>query len=130
MIRFHLNQQSGVPAYLQLVKQVEHALRVGLLVPGDRLPSVRDVVADLVINPNTVAKAYRELEIGGLVQGKPGVGTFVVQALPGPEQQELETLRADSMRWVDRALSAGLDEESIIALVADAVRHLRGEQVA
>jgi GntR family transcriptional regulator len=130
MIRFHLSQQSGVPAYLQLVKQVEHALRVGLLVPGDRLPSVRDVVADLVINPNTVAKAYRELEIGGLVQGKPGLGTFVVQALPGPEQEELESLRADSARWVERALAAGLDEESIIALVADAIRHQQQERVA
>ena len=122
MIQFFLNQRSGVPAYLQLVRQVEHALRVGLLQPGDQLPSVREVVADLVINPNTVVKAYRELELQGLIGAKPGLGTFVLITVPGPPIDELEALRSDLNAWIARALAAGLGEEGISALVAEAVR--------
>ena len=73
-IAFRLDPASGVPTYLQLVQQVEHALRLGYLTPGDRLPRVREVVADLAINPNTVLKAYRDLEQKGLTSGRPGPG--------------------------------------------------------
>ena len=75
-IEFRLDLASGVPTYLQLVHQVEHALRLGYLAPGDQLPKVRDVVAELAINPNTVLKAYKELETKGLAVGRPGQGTF------------------------------------------------------
>ena len=71
-IEFRLDAGSGVPTYLQLVQQVEHALRLGYLKPGDQLPKVRDVVAALAINPNTVLKAYRELDTKGLTTGLPG----------------------------------------------------------
>src|SRR5262245_39558869 len=98
MIRFHLDGRSGVPPYLQLVQQVKHALRVGLPAPGDQLPTVRDVVGDLAINPNTVAKAYRELELEGLVGGRPGLGTFVLKVLPGPAAGDLATLRLELRR--------------------------------
>ncbi len=87
-IEFRLDAASGVPTYLQLVQQVEHALRLGYLKPGDQLPKVRDVVASLAINPNTVLKAYKELETKGLTAGRPGQGTFIQAtlsqvALPG-----------------------------------------------
>ncbi len=82
-IEFRLDPSSGVPTYLQLVQQVEHALRLGYLKPGDQLPKVRDVVASLTINPNTVLKAYKELETKGLAAGRPGQGTFVT-ATPEP----------------------------------------------
>ena len=84
MIEFVLDSRSKVSTSAQLVQQVKQALRVGLLVPGDQLPKVRDVAQTLVINPNTVLKAYRELEIEGLVAGRPGVGTFVARTLAGP----------------------------------------------
>ena len=82
MIEFHLNASSGVPTYVQLVQQVQQALQLGLLEPGDRLPTAQQVVSSLAINPNTVLKAYRELERDGLVRARPGVGTFIVGRLP------------------------------------------------
>ena len=83
-IAFRLDPASGVPTYLQLVQQVEHALRLGYLKPGDQLPKVSEVVASLAINPNTVLKAYRELEHKGLAAGRPGQGTFIEATLePG-----------------------------------------------
>src|ERR1700735_5109974 len=81
LIEFRLDGSSGVPTYLQLVQQVEQALRLGYLKPGDQLPKVRDVVASLAINPNTVLKAYRELEHRGLAAGRPGQGTFIEATL-------------------------------------------------
>src|SRR6266566_5785013 len=81
VIEFHLDARSGVAPYLQLIHQVRHALRLGLLREGDQLPTVKDVVARLAINPNTVLKAYRELEHDGLVAARPGIGTFVTRTL-------------------------------------------------
>jgi GntR family transcriptional regulator len=130
MIDFRLDARSGVPPYLQLVQQVKHALRVGLLGPGDQLPTVRDVVANLAINPNTVAKAYRELEMGGLIGGRPGQGTFVIKGLPGPSATDLAALRFDLDRWLARAFASGLDDESIVALVAATLRETEKENVA
>src|SRR4051812_35651092 len=80
-VEFRLDPASGVPTYLQLVQQVEQALRLGYLKPGDQLPKVRDAVASLAINPNTVLKAYRELETKGLAAGRPGQGTFIQATL-------------------------------------------------
>ena len=82
MIEFHLDPSSGVATYLQLVHQVHQALQFGLLEPGDRLPTAQQVVASLAINPNTVLKAYRDLEREGLVRARPGLGTFVVGHVP------------------------------------------------
>ena len=130
MIDFHLDARSGVPPYLQLVQQVKHALRVGILAPGDQLPTVRDVVANLAINPNTVAKAYRELELEGLIGGRPGQGTFVLKALPGPSAGDLAVLRLDLRRWLHRAAAAGLDDESVLALVAATLWEEAKENVA
>jgi GntR family transcriptional regulator len=121
-IEFRLDSASGVPTYLQLVHQVEHALRLGYLKPGDQLPKVRDVVASLAINPNTVLKAYRELETKGLTVGRPGQGTFIEATLNQVALPELTTLRRSLLSWVATADEAGLDEDGIVALFASAMR--------
>jgi len=121
-IEFRLDTASGVPTYLQLVQQVEHALRLGYLRPGDQLPKVRDVVASLAINPNTVLKAYRELETKGLTAGRPGQGTFIKAALSQVALPELAGLRKALLGWLDAADTAGLDEDGIVALFASALR--------
>jgi GntR family transcriptional regulator len=121
-ITFRLDLGSGVPPYLQLVHQIEHALRLGSLAPGDQLPKVRDVVAQLAINPNTVSKAYRELEIKGLAAGRPGQGTFIVATLNQVALPELSELRRSLVCWVAAADAAGLDEDGMAALVASVLR--------
>jgi GntR family transcriptional regulator len=121
-IEFVLDPSSGVPTYLQLVQQVEHALRLGYLTPGDQLPKVRDVVASLAINPNTVLKAYRELEIKGLAAGRPGQGTFIQATLSQLALPELTRLRRTLHRWVASADTAGLDEDGIVALFRSVMR--------
>jgi GntR family transcriptional regulator len=122
MIEFHLETRSGVPTYLQLAQQVRQAVRLGLLRPGDQLPTVKEVVSRLAINPNTVLKAYRELEHEGLAEGRRGVGTFVrEQAAPLPAD-DVQELRSAMQRWVNRARAAGLDDDGMAALFWDVVR--------
>src|SRR5690349_7592432 len=121
-IEFRLDPSSGVPTYLQLVQQVEHSLRVGYLKPGDQLPKVREVVSDLAINPNTVLKAYRELEHKGLASGRPGRGTFVDAALADVTLPELTTLRRSLHGWLAKATEAGLDDDAVLALVTSTLR--------
>jgi GntR family transcriptional regulator len=121
-IEFRLDAASGVPTYLQLVHQVEHALRLGYLKPGDQLPKVRDVVSSLAINPNTVLKAYRELESKGLTKGSPGQGTFIQATLNQIALPELTTLHRSLLRWLTTADDAGLDEDGMAALFASALR--------
>jgi GntR family transcriptional regulator len=121
-IEFRLDSASGVPTYLQLVQQVEHALRLGYLKAGDQLPKVRDVVATLAINPNTVSKAYRELENKGLLVGRPGQGTFIQSTLSPVALPELTGLRRSLRGWLAKADTAGLDESGIMALFASELR--------
>jgi GntR family transcriptional regulator len=122
LIEFRLDASSGVPTYLQLVQQVEHALRLGYLKPGDQLPKVRDVVASLAINPNTVLKAYKELEVKGLTAGRPGQGTFIQATLGQVPLPELAELHKSLLGWLGTADAAGLDEDGIVALFASALR--------
>src|ERR1700678_1627515 len=93
LIRFRLDRHSGLPAYPQLVAQVRQAWLLAILRPGDQLPTVRDVVEQVAINPNTVHRAYRELEQQGLIEGQPGRGTFVRSSLPGFTAQHGEPQR-------------------------------------
>jgi GntR family transcriptional regulator len=130
MIEFHLNATSGVSPYLQLVQQVRRALRLGLLAEGDQLPTVKDAVAQLAINPNTVLKAYRELEHSGLVAARAGVGTFVTSTLSDASLAAHGPLRHELQRWFAKARRAGLDDESIEALFQDSFRSLSDEGVA
>ena len=124
-IEFRLDPASGVPTYLQLVQQVEHALRLGYLKPGDQLPKVRDVVASLAINPNTVLKSYRELEIKGLTTGRPGQGTFIQASIPQVALPELTGLRRSLHAWLTTADTAGLDDDGIVALFSSVLRDFR-----
>jgi GntR family transcriptional regulator len=121
-IEFRLDPSSGVPTYLQLVQQVEHALRLGYLKPGDQLPKVRDVVAALTINPNTVLKAYKELETKGLTAGRPGQGTFIQATLTQVALPELGGLRRSMLDWLASADAAGLDESGVGALFTSVLR--------
>ncbi|MEU1541689.1 GntR family transcriptional regulator [Actinacidiphila glaucinigra] len=114
MVEFRIDRRSGVATYLQIVQQTKQALRLGLLEPGDRLPTAREVVEATAVNPNTVLKAYRELEREGLVEARRGLGTFVQKSLgAGPADSPLAGELAD---WMRRARTAGLDREDAAAL--------------
>ena len=128
-IDFRLDPASGLPTYLQLVQQVEHALRLGYLRVDDQLPTVRDVVASLAINPNTVLKAYRELESRGLAFGRPGQGTFIKGTLGRADFPGLAGLRRGLRSWMDSADTAGLDEDGMAALFATVIAERRVGQV-
>src|SRR3954464_2118564 len=129
MIEFHLDERSGLSPYLQIVRQVRQALRLGLLSEGDRLPTVKGVVARLAINANTVLKAYRELEHEGLVAARPGVGTFVTATLTNASLAAHGPLRLERQRWLAKARRAGLDEESIEALFMTTFRTTAQEDI-
>jgi len=122
VIEFHLDGSSGVAPYLQLVHQVRQAMRLGLLSAGDQLPTVKDVVGRVAINPNTVLKAYRELEYEGLVAPRPGVGTFVARTLTDSSLAAHGQLREELSGWLARASAAGLDTDSIEALFLSTFR--------
>ncbi len=122
MIEFHLDARSGVPTYLQLVQQVRQAVRLGILRPGDQLPTVKEVVGSLAINPNTVLKAYRELDHEGLTEGRRGQGTFVSSMAPAMPPDGIGPVRTALQRWLRQARAAGLDDEAIEALLAETVR--------
>jgi GntR family transcriptional regulator len=121
-ITFRLDPASGVPTYLQLVQQVEQALRLGYLTLGDQLPRVKDVVGSLAINPNTVLKAYRELEHRGIAAGRPGQGTFVEAAPAVVPLAEMTGLQKNLLGWLRAAASAGLDTDGMSALFAATLR--------
>ena len=128
MIEFHLDSRSGVAPYLQLIQQVRQALRLGLLREGDQLPTVKQVSGALAINPNTVLKAYRELEYAGLAAAKPGVGTFVTKTLTDESIAAHQQLAQDLLRWYRNARAAGLDTESIDAIFQRTVRSALQEE--
>jgi GntR family transcriptional regulator len=130
VIEFHLDGRSGVAPYLQLIHQVRQALRLDLLRKGDQLPKVKDVAAGLAINPNTVLKAYRELEYEGLAAARPGVGTFVTGTLAGTSLAAHGPLRHELQRWLGKARRAGLDDESIEALFLSTFRSASEEGIA
>jgi GntR family transcriptional regulator len=130
VIEFHLDSRSGVSPYLQIVQQVRQALRLGLLHKGDQLPTVKEVVAQLAINPNTVLKAYRELEHQGLAGARPGVGTFITASLGSESIAAHGPLRVALQSWIAKARRAGLDDESIEALFLDSFRSQAQEDIA
>ncbi|HEY2699527.1 MAG TPA: GntR family transcriptional regulator [Pseudonocardiaceae bacterium] len=117
MVEFRVDRSAGLPAYLQLVQQVREALRLGWLHQGDRLPTVREVVASSGVNPNTVLKAYRELEMAGLVEARQGSGTYVKASLGSAAPEAMNQLRIRLAAWVASARAAGLENEDIQALL-------------
>ncbi|HEX4289181.1 MAG TPA: GntR family transcriptional regulator [Trebonia sp.] len=129
-ISFQLRQDSGVPAYLQLAQQVKQAIRMGALEVGDKLPTVKEVVAEVAVNPNTVMKAYWQLEHEGLVEGRQGVGTFVASRPAGPPPATQHLLARDLERWVRAARDAGLDDDGIESMVNATLARSRSEETA
>ena len=122
-LTFRLNPQSGLAPYRQLVDQVRHAVRSGLLRDGDQLPSVRDVVTQITINPNTVHRAYRELEHQGIAEGRAGLGTFITsRSRAGSNATDRASLEQALRDWVIDARRIGLDEETIRELMRTALR--------
>src|SRR5208282_3724473 len=129
MFRFRLDGSSGVPPYLQLVHQVRQSLLLGYLREGDRLPTVKDVAGDLAINPNTVVKAYRQLEHEGMARGRPGQGTFITAVSSPALPEEQQALRALLEDWLRAAEQAGLSDDEVTALIAVARDDMRKERV-
>jgi GntR family transcriptional regulator len=117
MLMLRLSGRSSAPAYVQLAQQVRQALMAGELKPGDQLPTIKDVVAELAINPNTVLKAYRELERDGLVEGRQGVGTFAVRRPAGPSPAQQAALTRSLTKWVTAARDAGFDDAAMEGLL-------------
>ncbi|MEH0420352.1 GntR family transcriptional regulator [Streptomyces sp. B21-083] len=120
-VEFRIDRRSGVPAFQQIVQQTKQALRLGVLVPGDRLPTAKEVAEVSTVNPNTTLKAYRELEREGLVEPRPGQGTFVRRTLGRPETGTDSPLYAELVAWMSKAAGAGLEQEDVAALVASAM---------
>ncbi|MEU2394947.1 GntR family transcriptional regulator [Streptomyces sp. NPDC007369] len=114
MLEYRIDRHSGMVTYLQIVQQTKQALRLGLLRPGDKLPTAREVVEATAINPNTVLKAYRELEREGLVEAKRGVGTFIRASLGN--DPAASPLRAELADWARRARESGMDRDDVAAL--------------
>ncbi|HEV3101527.1 MAG TPA: GntR family transcriptional regulator [Candidatus Dormibacteraeota bacterium] len=131
LIQFHLDPHSGVSFYVQLVQQVRQALLFGILKSGDQLPTVKEVSAQVALNPNTVLRAYRELEHDGLVISRPGLGTFVTATIPpAVEAASYNSLRADLERWIQKARARGVDDSRLVALFAHVLRENAEEVVA
>jgi GntR family transcriptional regulator len=129
VISFHLDARSGIAPYLQIVGQVHQALLLGLLSEGDKLPTVKEVVARVAINPNTVSKAYRELEHQGLAAAKPGVGTFITRSLGDASLAEHGPLQQELRGWLSRARAAGLTEPGIDAMFQNTRRESADEEI-
>ena len=130
MLTLQLATHSNVPTYVQIVQQVRQALLAGVLCPGDRLPTVKDVVTELAINPNTVLKAYRELEREGLVEARQGVGTFALRRPDGPPPATQAALGRSLARWVIKARAAGFDDAGIESLLRSTLLAATNEAIA
>ena len=128
VITFHLDSRSGVSYYVQLMQQVRQAVRFGMLRAGDQLPTVREVVAAVAVNPNTVLRAYRELEHEGLAVTRQGLGTFIAAGVAAPSEQPLyRSLRGDLERWIRAARSQGVDDATLAALFDHVLRESHEE---
>jgi GntR family transcriptional regulator len=124
LFRFRLDNHSGVPVYRQMIDQVQGAIAMGLLRPGDQLPTVRLVAVELAINPNTVMRAYRELEIRGFLDTQQGTGTFVADRPGGITQEDRERMIFQLVgEFVARAGSAGVSVQEL----SDALSHFAGD---
>ena len=130
MLDFRVDPTGGVAPYLQLVQQVKQALRLGWLQPGDKLPTVHAVAASVAVNPNTVLKAYRELEREGLAIGRPGQGTYIQRSLSQVTPASYGTLRRRLERWIAAARAAGLDDDGIMDIVRATMRDANAAEIA
>lgn len=121
-----LNQSSGIPLYLQLMEQVKHAVETGALRSGDQLPTMRKLAEDLVMNPNTVARAYRELEHEGIIELKHGSGAFIGES-PAWKAKVTKKAQAVMQSAVERLVASGLSGDEIRRLVENELALLRDD---
>ena len=128
MVDYRIDRRSGVATYVQIVQQTKQAIRLGILAPGDKLPTAREVVEATAVNPNTVLKAYRELEREGLVEARRGLGTFVRRSLGAAPADS--PLRAELEDWAARARESGLEREDVAALFTAVLETHYPEQAA
>src|SRR5262245_5580709 len=126
-IIFHLNHSSGRPIYLQLMDQIKHAIETGALRPGDQLPTMRTLGEELVINPNTVIRAYRDLQHEGVIELRHGSGAFISDAVAG-RSKVISKGQAVMQAAIDRLVSLGLTEEEMRRLVENALALERTEK--
>lgn len=129
---FRLNPQSGVPIYLQLIEQVKHGIENGALRPGDQLPGIRKLAESIPMNPNTVAKAYKELEHMGLVELRQGSGAFIAEGLDTKELTDrMQSARPIVEKAIEKLLQLGLSEEEVRRLMEAelAARKVEGSRV-
>ncbi|MEE1738071.1 GntR family transcriptional regulator [Streptomyces sp. BE147] len=116
VVVFRIDRRSGVATYLQIVRQVEQALRMGALKEGDRLPTAAQVAATTKVNPNTTLKAYRELERAGLAEVRQGAGTFITRSLAQPLTGPGSPLHGALSEWMRQARAEGLSGQDVDAL--------------
>ena len=121
MALFRLNASSGVPLYLQLMEQVKHAVETGALRPGEQLPAIRKLAEDLVMNPNTVVRAYRELEHEGIVELRHGSGAFIAESVVG---------RSKLMRKAQAVVQSAVERLAALGLVGEEIRRLFESEIS
>jgi GntR family transcriptional regulator len=128
---FRLNPQSGVPLYLQLIEQVKHGIENGALRPGDQLPGIRKLAESIPMNPNTVAKAYKELEHMGLVELRQGSGAFIPESLDTKELTDrMKTAKPIVEKSVECLLDLGLSEAEVRRLIeAELAAHRQNREL-
>ena len=125
---FRLNQSSGIPLYLQLMEQVKHAVETGALREGDQLPTIRKLAEDLVMNPNTVARAYRELEHVGVLEVKHGSGAFIKESAAG-RSQLIHKAQGVMQSTIGRLVSLGLTDDELRRVFENELAQVRGQQL-
>ncbi|HEY4359476.1 MAG TPA: GntR family transcriptional regulator [Bryobacteraceae bacterium] len=125
---FRVHQASGIPLYVQLMEQVKHALETGALRAGDQLPAIRKVAEDLVMNPNTVVRAYRELQHEGIIELRHGSGAYISERAAGPARV---TRKAQGIvqAALDRLVQLGLTGEEIHRLMENELAQLRNGNI-
>ena len=121
----HVNSSSGLPLYLQIESQLKHAVAAGALRQGDALPSVRKLASELRVNPNTVARAYQDLERDGVIRTVPGGGTYVADNVPGLlKAEKLKRLRPFALQVAVEGTQLRLSPDEILKLVQDSLDDL------
>ena len=125
---FRLNQSSGIPLYLQLMEQVKHAVETGALHEGDQLPTIRKLAEDLVMNPNTVARAYRELEHAGVLEVKHGSGAFI-KGSGADRSQIIHRAQGVMQSTIGRLVSLGLTDDELRRVFENELAQVRGQQL-
>ena len=124
---FWVNHSLSVPIYVQLMDQVKHAIEMGALLPGEQLPTIRKVAEDLVVNPNTVARAYKELEHEKVIEVRHGAGAFVVEGAQGPSKS-LRKARVIVQHTVERLIELELSNDEIRRLMDNEIELAGGER--